>query len=73
VLRGLLLTGGDPLYLRHDAHRGSVASHQALWWPPVKFAGHHLASFVVSGGTTHEPLVDREPDPDTTGCPEAVS
>jgi sulfide:quinone oxidoreductase len=59
VLRGLLLTGGEPLYLRSDPADGSRASHQALWWPPVKFAGRHLASFLVSGGLFQEPLVDR--------------
>jgi hypothetical protein len=59
VRRGLLLTGADPLYLRRDADGTSHASNQALWWPPVKFAGHHLASFLVSAGRSVEPLIDR--------------
>ena len=41
VLRGLLLTGGEPQFLR--AEQGgiadpSTASTQALWWPPSKVA-----------------------------------
>jgi sulfide:quinone oxidoreductase len=63
VLRAVLLTAGEPLYLRAELVRGeprhSVASREALWWPPVKLAAHHLASFLVSGGESHEPLVDR--------------
>jgi sulfide:quinone oxidoreductase len=62
VLRGLLLTGGEPLYLRRGPADAGVASHQALWWPPVKVPGRHLASFVISGGASAEPLVDRDPD-----------
>ena len=54
---------GSPLYLRAELVQGrprhSVASREALWWPPVKLAAHHLASFLVSGGESHEPLVDR--------------
>jgi sulfide:quinone oxidoreductase len=55
VLRGVLLTGGAPLYLRADlssgddavtrplvAARGS-AGPRSLWWPPAKVAGRYLA------------------------------
>jgi sulfide:quinone oxidoreductase len=63
VLRAVLLTGDEPLYLRTELVQGeprrSVVSREALWWPPVKLAAHHLASFLVSGGESHEPLVDR--------------
>ena len=63
TLRAVLLTGGEPLYLRAELVQGrprnSVASREPLWWPPVKLAAHHLASFLVSGGESHEPLVDR--------------
>jgi sulfide:quinone oxidoreductase len=60
VLRGLLLTGGAPLYLRaeldpkggprSDATRsrrlaGEVSS-RALWWPPGKVAGRYLAPYL---------------------------
>jgi sulfide:quinone oxidoreductase len=60
VLRGLLLTGGAPLYLRAELdpkggqraggarHRrlaGEVSS-RALWWPPGKVAGRYLAPYL---------------------------
>jgi sulfide:quinone oxidoreductase len=60
VLRGLLLTGGAPLYLRAEldasgapraegrrAQRlsGEVSS-RALWWPPGKIAGRYLAPYL---------------------------
>jgi sulfide:quinone oxidoreductase len=47
VLRGVLLTGRDPNWLRADMEGGSVqapaVSHTALWWPPSKVAGRYLA------------------------------
>jgi len=61
VLRGLLLTGEEPLYLRRDTTGRSRASHQALWWPPVKFPRTYLASYLVSAGRSTEPLVDLDP------------
>ena len=55
VLRGLLLTGGAPLYLRAALSgdeaptarrlRGEVSGH-ALWWPPGKVAGRYLAPYL---------------------------
>jgi sulfide:quinone oxidoreductase len=52
VLRGLLLTGGEPRYLRREvsAQPGHppVASYEPLWWPPAKIVGHHLAPFLAS-------------------------
>ena len=71
MLRGLLLTGGAPLYLRAELSgdeaptarrlRGEV-SGRALWWPPGKVAGRYLAPYLGTarpldaGG---EPLQDR--------------
>jgi sulfide:quinone oxidoreductase len=49
VLRGLLLTGMVPRYLRADATGESVADTEPLWWPPAKIAGHHLAPFLARG------------------------
>jgi sulfide:quinone oxidoreductase len=49
VLRGLLLTGLTPRYLRTEP--GSVhssADTEALWWPPAKIVGRHLAPFLAS-------------------------
>ena len=63
VLRGLLLTGGAPLYLRAELgpaadpvdQRAIVAgrrlvgepSTHALWWPPGKVAGRYLAPMLA--------------------------
>ncbi len=63
VLRGLLLTGGAPLYLRAELgpaadpvdQRAIVASRRlvgepsthALWWPPGKVAGRYLAPMLA--------------------------
>jgi sulfide:quinone oxidoreductase len=49
VLRGLLLTGLTPRYLR--AEPGSVrstADTEPLWWPPAKIVGRYLAPFLAS-------------------------
>ena len=51
VLRGLLLTGSGPRYLRHELGGGaghtSEASPEPLWWPPAKIVGRHLAPFLA--------------------------
>ena len=50
VLRGLLLTGAQPRYLRHEITRGvgeeATVSPEPLWWPPAKIVGRHLAPFL---------------------------
>jgi sulfide:quinone oxidoreductase len=65
VLRGLLLTGRHPRFLRHEidlrADATSVASPQPLWWPPAKVVGRHLAPFLA--GLAGAP-VDAPPDDD---------
>jgi sulfide:quinone oxidoreductase len=76
VLRGLLLTGGAPLYLRAEldpqgvrratGHRrlASEASSHALWWPPNKVAGRYLAPYLATARPVSlgaEPLLDRVP------------
>ncbi len=52
VLRGLLLTGGAPRYVRADISGGagddSIISGQALWWPPDKICGRYLAPYLSS-------------------------
>lgn len=48
VLRGLLLTGMVPRYLRAEA--GTAASSvdtEPLWWPPAKIVGRYLAPFLA--------------------------
>ena len=72
VLRGLLLTGGAPLYLRAELSEPAeaatartlrgVASGRALWWPPGKVAGRYLAPYLADARPVDlaaEPLVDR--------------
>ncbi|MBD0291362.1 MAG: hypothetical protein ICV74_08915 [Thermoleophilia bacterium] len=52
VLRGLLLTGGVPAYLRAELSGGhgdtSLAASEALWWPPGKIVGRYLAPFLAA-------------------------
>jgi sulfide:quinone oxidoreductase len=45
ILRALLLTGGEPLWLRADpaSETPSEASDEPLWWPAHKIFGKHLA------------------------------
>ena len=54
VLRGLLLTGGVPRYLRNEPHGGqgdtSTVAGEPLWWPPGKIVGRHLAPYLASHG-----------------------
>jgi CBS domain-containing protein len=52
VLRGLLLTGSTPRYLRRDMSGGDEesewVSESPIWWPPTKIAGRRLAPFLAS-------------------------
>jgi sulfide:quinone oxidoreductase len=69
VIRGLLLTGGAPLYMRSALSESgevvegavratrkpdSVVSQRALWWPPGKIAGRYLAPLLA---TARPPLL----------------
>jgi sulfide:quinone oxidoreductase len=48
VLRGLLLTGIFPRYLRSEVSKGaSTVDLEPLWWPPAKIVGRHLAPFLA--------------------------
>jgi sulfide:quinone oxidoreductase len=51
VLRGLLLTGRQPRYLRHELTGGggdvSEAGPEPLWWPPAKIVGRYLTPFLA--------------------------
>jgi len=63
VLRGLLLTGLRPRFLRSDPLAGtSEVDMEPLWWPPGKIAGRYLAPFLAEHlGLSSEPpsgLVD---------------
>jgi sulfide:quinone oxidoreductase len=51
VLRGLLLTGREPAYMRADLTRPGVPSEAAdrpLWWPPAKVAARNLAPYLAA-------------------------
>ena len=74
VLRGVLLTGGAPLYLRTVIGEGeapvarrlgsgpsSAVGRRALWWPPAKVAGRYLAPLMATArpvGLSASPLHD---------------
>jgi sulfide:quinone oxidoreductase len=66
VLRGLLLTGREPAFLRAELTGGhgetSVAAPHPLWWPPGKIAGHHLAPYLAALARTklEPPPIDAE-------------
>src|SRR5215208_6877399 len=62
VLRGLLLTGSTPRYMRAEVTGGRgedwrVSDH-ALWWPPSKIAGRRLAPYLA---LRHDELERDEP------------
>lgn len=68
VLRGLLLTGAEPRYLRAATGgdgEGDVSevSFQPLWWPPGKIAGRYLAPYMSAPddpALARSPMVDRD-------------
>lgn len=51
VLRGMLLTGSVPRYLRAEVAggrgEGGEVSEHALWWPPSKIAGRYLSPYLA--------------------------
>jgi sulfide:quinone oxidoreductase len=53
VLRGMLFTGDDPLYMRSgvpDADPAVPGAWYPLWWPPTKVAGRYLPPYLVESG-----------------------
>ena len=51
VLRGLLLTGSEPHYLRHDLTRPespTETAERSLWWPPAKVAARNLTPYLAA-------------------------
>ena len=48
MLRGLLLTGMAPRYLRAEAGTArSAVDTEPLWWPPAKIVGRYFAPFLA--------------------------
>src|SRR3954469_10232381 len=69
-LRGVVLTGATPLYLRRDLDDDEglarplrdvtrAVSRVQLWWPNGKIAGRYLTAFMA--GASGETLADRPP------------
>jgi len=53
ILRGMLLTGAEPRFLRRAATgevQGPSVSTDRLWWPPAKVVGHYLAPWLAARG-----------------------
>jgi sulfide:quinone oxidoreductase len=59
VLRGLLLTGGEPLYLRSQAGGGaqerSLSGREPIWWPAGKIAGRYLTTYLAERAAVEVP------------------
>jgi sulfide:quinone oxidoreductase len=73
VLRGALLTERGPRYLRANLQgpESSSAARSALWWPPAKVAGKHLAPFLADKAGYHrgqQPLADLQAPPGDSGA-----
>jgi sulfide:quinone oxidoreductase len=49
MLRGMLFTGDEPLYMRSrvpQTDQDIPGAWYPLWWPPTKVAGRYLAPFL---------------------------
>jgi sulfide:quinone oxidoreductase len=63
VLRGLLLTGGRPAFLRAEisgGHGAASIAQEPLWWPAGKIAARYLGPYLAerarsASGTRYEP------------------
>jgi sulfide:quinone oxidoreductase len=78
VLRGLLLTGVVPRFLRAEATGAhSVIDTEPLWWPPAKIVGRYLTPFLAAKfglaetvvGPLHEGAIPIEVELETSGRP----
>ena len=51
IVRDMLLTGLEPIYLRADISGGAGDSFEVdtepLWWPPAKIAGRHMGPYLA--------------------------
>lgn len=63
VLRGLLLTGSVPRFLRSEPGAVSEVTSQPLWWPPAKLVGRYLSPFLADHlGLSADQFLPREGD-----------
>ena len=76
VLRGMLLTGDTPQYMRAEISggrgEGAETAKGALWWPPSKIAGRYLSPYLglhhaeletPAGGVAVEVELEAHPAP----------
>ena len=68
VLRGLLLTGMAPRFLRSEGSTSAIDT-QPLWWPPAKIVGRYLSPFLAE----HLGLATALPEPPNEAIPVEVS
>jgi len=68
VLRGLLLTGLVPRYIRSEGST-SVVDTQPLWWPPAKIVGRYLSPFLAE----HLGLATSLPEPPNEAVPVEIA
>jgi sulfide:quinone oxidoreductase len=82
VLRGLLLTGFAPRFLRAEATGAhSIVDTEPLWWPPAKIVGRYLTPFLAAKlglaetvvGPIREGAIPIEVELETSGRPAAWS
>jgi sulfide:quinone oxidoreductase len=83
VLRGLLLTGDRPSFMRASLRGGqgetTALGEDALWWPPGKIAGRYLAPYLAAYARTElrpsppdsgeEVAARMDPEPDGVAVP----
>jgi sulfide:quinone oxidoreductase len=53
MLRGMLFTGDEPIYMRSgvpDVDPDVPGAWYPLWWPPTKVAGHYLGPYLSEHG-----------------------
>jgi sulfide:quinone oxidoreductase len=48
IIQGVLLTGTGSAHLRQPLGGRSGVRAQSLWWPPMKIAGRHLATHLIT-------------------------
>ena len=82
VLRGLLITGLAPRFLRAEATGAhSMVDTEPLWWPPAKIVGRYLTPFLAAKlglaetavGPLHEGAIPIEVEFETSGRPAWTS
>lgn len=72
VLRGILITGGAPEFMRSELWgeaRGEATTGTPLWWPASKIAGNHLGPYlsrILHGDAWDAQLLDVGPATDSS-------